>query len=289
MPEPVDALAGLLAELQRAGSVPASRLSERSRQRLDSLFQAEVVVAVAAGAGRRIELRSATPLAAFIAKHYPKGLFRQDTPLPPKAAAVASRRSAHRARRGDCEPVLVRGFGELILSKTEVSLAVAELTRLCGCAAITVGEEEAPWLCGAETVVTVENLELFYRIEQFLPEAVMAVYAAGRMSRRLLDWLVRLSRNGAHIIHAGDYDPIGLAEYLRLKKAGIDASFFLPEQVPALFADYADPALLKRRNTQRLLAPLRRSSDPQVVAVMKLIDTHGAGLEQEALLVDAVS
>jgi len=44
--------------------------------------------------------------------------------------------------------------------------------------------------------------------------------------------------------------------------------------------------LLKKVNSQAMLARLRRSELPSVSRVVELIDRHNAGLEQEALLLD---
>jgi hypothetical protein len=52
----------------------------------------------------------------------------------------------------------------------------------------------------------------------------------------------------------------------------------------ARFAKFSNRELLKKRNSQAMLAQLRRSDLLAVRRVVELIDRHNAGLEQEALL-----
>jgi hypothetical protein len=87
----------------------------------------------------------------------------------------------------------------------------------------------------------------------------------------------------ARVLHFGDYDPVGLDEYLRLREACPGrAELYLPQGLERLFARYSKPGLL--RGTEAVLRRLRDCGLPEVRRVVDLMDRHGAGLEQEALL-----
>ena len=62
--------------------------------------------------------------------------------------------------------------------------------------------------------------------------------------------------------------------------------FYLPPDLEARFERFSNRELLKKVNSQAMLAQLRRSELPSVRHVVELIDRHNAGLEQEALLLD---
>jgi len=114
----------------------------------------------------------------------------------------------------------------------------------------------------------------------------MALYAGGRLSGRILNWLGSQSMARAQIIHCGDYDPVGLDEYLRLKGACPErAELFLPANLEVLLSRYGKRELLQGSNGA-VLARLRKTEDHEVRRLVRLLDRYGVGLEQEILLLD---
>ena len=132
-------------------------------------------------------------------------------------------------------------------------------------------------------VVIVENLEVFLHLEETGIACDLAVYAAGRMSERLLAWLASPAMSGCSVLHCGDYDPVGLQEYLRLRAAcGSRASLYVPDDLMDLLRTFGKRELLS--DSPAVLRSVRASSDVSVRHVLRLIDEAGCGLEQEALL-----
>jgi hypothetical protein len=83
-----------------------------------------------------------------------------------------------------------------------------------------------------------------------------------------------------------DYDPVGLSEFGRVHASlGQRSRLHLPSDLDARFERFSNRDLLKKLNSQAMLAQLRRSELPDVQRVVGLIDRHNAGLEQEALLI----
>jgi hypothetical protein len=210
----LDALADRLALLLADGRLPHSVLGPFNRAKLQSLFDAGVLREQRVGGGRRIVVENRPALEAFVRSRYPSGLGSLvDAGAPPKSRAVAERRDAKLARRGDAEPVLLRGFGDAVLRSGDDVLQVAEWTRRAGLAALRV-DDPCPW--GFEgTVAVVENLEVFLHLERIGVPCDIALYAAGRLSRRVLGWLGSPAMDRCGYIHCGDFDPMGLDEYLR--------------------------------------------------------------------------
>ncbi len=278
---PADGLARLLQRLLSKGTIPDSSLSGRSRRRLAGLLESGVLRRERSGSGFRIVVGSREYLRRWISKSYPSGLLVDRCAGSGRAAAVAALRDSHRASvPGSC-PVLLRGFGDAALDSEGGSFPVGKLTDGYGVAALMVGPG-----CGwrwSGGVAVVENMEAFLRFEELGAPQRLAAYAAGRMHSALLGWLASPRMSKALPVHFGDYDPVGLDEYLRLREACPGrAELYLPEGLQPLFARYSNPGLL--RGTEAILRRLRRCGLPEVRRVVELIDRHGAGLEQEALL-----
>jgi hypothetical protein len=66
------------------------------------------------------------------------------------------------------------------------------------------------------TIATIENEEPFWSHELILPDVDLAVYVRGKMSNRVIRWLASEPMKSCPITHWGDYDPIGVLEYVRL-------------------------------------------------------------------------
>jgi hypothetical protein len=72
----------------------------------------------------------------------------------------------------------------------------------------------------AKRVALVENIDVFLsldsaRLSETL-QADAAVFLHGKMSNRFLAWLASPAMADVRYLHLGDYDPVGIAEYLRL-------------------------------------------------------------------------
>jgi hypothetical protein len=116
------------------------------------------------------------------------------------------------------------------------------------------------------------------------PELDAAIYAGGRLSARVVRWLAGEAMRDASIVHLGDYDPVGLAEYLWLRAAcGTRVRLCLPSDLRHRMRRYGKRSLLAGRNAA-LLASLRQSGDPAVREIVGMMDETGCGLEQESLL-----
>lgn len=278
----VDALAKLLHELLEQGSVPASHISGRARRELVELFQAQVLVERRAGAGRRVLVAGQRGLESWIAGRYPHGL-KGRRGLEGRARGVANLGDSKRGGSVDSALVHLRGFGEgRFFSEGEV-FPVAELTTSFGAASLLV-DEGCRWEFEGRLCM-VENLEAFLYVEELVPDVDVAIYTQGRLPQLVLDWLERSQSGRGRVIHFGDYDPVGLDEYLRLSAAlGEGVELFLPDELREMFARYGNAELLQV--SRKVLNRVRRSEDPQVRRVVELFDEYGRGLEQEALLID---
>ncbi|MDX9973794.1 MAG: DUF2220 family protein [FCB group bacterium] len=190
-------------------------------------------------------------------------------------------RNAKRVRRTNMEPVLVRAMGPVVCTRKSASYDLRTATIQTGAACLLL-EEGQFWTLDADIAV-VENLECFLHFEKMGASADVALYASGRLSELLLTWLGSSELSQCRFIHCGDYDPVGLDEFVRLKtRVGERARLYIPRDLRSLLATYGRGNLL--RDSAAVLHRLRAISDQDVRRVIEMLDETGCGLEQEALL-----
>ena len=275
-----DAFARLLRRMMDEGRVPRSQVSERSLRDLRSLFDAGALSQARSGGGLVVEVRAPETLATFYRKRYPSD--GKAVGGPPRARAVGLLRNAKRVGRTDMEPVLVRAMEHVVCGRDGVSCDLRAATVQTGAACLVL-EAERFWSLATDVAI-VENLECFLHFETMRVHATVAVYAAGRLSELVLQWLGSPELAPCRFVHCGDYDPVGLDEFLRLKAVvGARVHLHVPANLRELVATYGRPELL--RDSEAILRRLRGSPDPDVRRVVEILDETGCGMDQEALLI----
>ena len=170
----------------------------------------------------------------------------------------------------------------MICTGGSVECELQSLTKLTGAACLVV-ESGAVWSFAAKVAV-VENLECFLHFEDMNVPADVALYASGRLSDLVLDWIGSESLARCEFVHCGDYDPVGLDEYLRVKaKVGTRVRLHLPPNLRVMVETYGRSELVA--DSEGLMRKLRGTTDPDARMVMDILDETGCGLEQEALLI----
>ncbi len=319
-----DPLLGRLKALIQKGTIPASSLSRRQRIRLAPLFESGVLEEQRAGSGRRVVVKAKVALLDFAKGMFPFG-FEEGGKEPfetaqrlPRLEAVLYRRDAKAAESTWAQPVLLRGFGNAKLFHvvkngqgilrlkgesspelhplTKVSdyeesilqgttfFPVADLTRIAGLMAFRL---EKPFSWGFEgQMAVVENLEMFLSFERLGLDIELVLYSEGRLSRLILEWLSSSLMKKSTVLHLGDYDPVGLAEYLRLKDAISErARLYVPSELENLIKRFGKKSLVTGQTST--LSRLRSCGHKEVERIVELLERFGCGLEQEVLLYQA--
>lgn len=277
-----------LRTLAEAGRIPCSALSARTARRLQPLLDAGAVVRRKRGRGMVLDVADRDALHRFTIKLFPHGdtlLMRDDGAMvPPRVEAVGTFRDAKRARTASAEPILLRATAPVKATRGASMVDLLELSRLAGAACLLLDDGEN-WRIEADIVI-VENLEVFLHFEKLHTGRAVALYAGGRLSGRVLNWLASDEMSGASFLHCGDCDPVGLDEFLRLFSRLADrVEIHVPGSIAELFASYGKRSLL--RDSAPILARLRGVEHASVTRLVKLMDATGCGLEQEALLLPA--
>jgi len=274
-----DAFARLLRRMMDAGAVPRSQFSARSLKALQSLFDAGVLTQTRSGGGLVIQVCDLQTLTTFYRGRYPSEM--NPVEGPPRARAVGMLRNAKRVGRTSMEPVLLRAMQPVVCTRDGVQCDLRAETIQTGAACLFL-EEGRFWEVVAHVAV-VENLECFLHFEKMGVPADIALYAAGRLSDLALGWIGSPELAQCRFTHCGDYDPVGLDEFLRLKAVvGDRARLHIPVNLRDLVGKYGRAELL--RDSKAVLMRLRAVTDPDVHSIVKALDETGFGLEQEALL-----
>lgn len=231
----------------------------------------------------RVKVFNREAFDCFVESRFPLGVDVSAIDIPDRATAVEKFGDAKAIKRGAEEGILVRSVhrdSNLVSSNGASTLAVGELSAAAGGAAFRLTTTMKWTFPGS--VVVVENAEAFWRYEQVLPDIELAVYTSGNMSARMVDWLVDYELLTGPLLHWGDYDPQGVAEYLRLADHRPDVSSFVPKEIDELMK-YGNRSLLLRQS--KILESIRKRADkPHVAYMLALFDKYNCGLEQECLL-----
>lgn len=275
-----DPLARVLSDLISKQYVTRSELGSRTRLAIGPLFDMGALKEARHGAGWRIVVTNLDALKNFVDARFPLGLESAVSGLG-RTEAVSVLRDSKRGVNSTGEPVLIRGFSGAHLVSPEGKIDVRSATDLCGTACIVL-TDNLVWNYEGGRVALVENLDPFLRFDEQYSDFDAAIYCAGRISERLLNWLESQTFD---IVHFGDYDPVGLQEYLRIKKrTGHRVTLFIPDNLQELVRRFGKSKLL--RDSTPILSSLRQEEDEVVRDVLQLLENAGMGLEQEILWAD---
>lgn len=278
----IDALAKRLQVLISEGVLNASELTEAMRARLWDLFALGVLEDVKARgkAGRRVVANNGEALRRWVERNYPSGLTGHPASLSPRAAGVANFRDSKRGGRLEADLVFLRGFGSVTIRNSRQVLPLGEMTAQYGVVGQFITDAD-PWRFSG-TVLVVENGEVFLHAHEVLPPADVVVHASGRISERLVNWFAL--QDNLEVIHAGDYDAVGLADYLRLKhRMPGRVRLFIPPDLDVRVEKFGNREILEK--SVGLLMAVRNLADEAARQVLESLDRHARALEQEYLLI----
>lgn len=231
-------------------------------------------------------IRSREAFDSFVAARLPQGLDVDIDAISDRAAAVVMLADAKAIRLAIGQGLFVRSAKPEVEIRSvdgDVRIAVGQLTAQAGGIGVQLSADRTWTFAG--TVAVVENADTFWRHDVVLPEADLAILGSGNLSGRFLAWLASPGMAQCHVTHWGDYDPVGVYQYLRLADACPGrVESYAPDEVDELLPKYGKRKLVTRQ--AQFLDRLReRASDPHVRRMIELFDKHRRGLEQEILLI----
>ena len=272
-----------LHDLAESGSLPESQCGRAFLKLLVPLLDSRVVRWQRFGGGRRLIVQDPITLQDFSQQRFP------DVVLPrgaeSRVASVGRFRDTKAITNSEGEIISLRVWRNDALLKDGKSFDAAALTAQHGVFSFLF-TRNCPYVLSGSCALA-ENPAVFVAAERLNLGVDAVIYGHGRISSRVLDWLVRTTNSKFSLLHLPDYDPSGLSEFQRLHaRLGKRVALYLPSEIEARFVRFSNPDLLAKTNSQATLAQLRRSESTAVRRVVEMIDRHNAGLEQEALLIE---
>ena len=270
-----------LRDLIENGSLPTSQCGQAFLKLLAPLLDSGMVARKRSGAGERIVVKDADAVRNFYTQ-----LFPESTPQADAGSRINSvsrfRDTKAMANRED-EIISLRVWRDDALLKHGKSVGAAAATAAHGVFSFLLAQDCPYQLRGSCALV--ENPAVFMAAEQLNLDVGVMIYGHGRISNRAVDWLAGSTDSGFCLLHLPDYDPVGLSEFQRLhSRLGKRVSLHLPADLETRFAKFSNRDLLKKGNSQAMLAQLRQTDSPPIRHVVDLMNRYNAGLEQEALL-----
>jgi hypothetical protein len=270
-----------IKHLLENGQMPNSGCSASLRRALRPLLDSGVVVEQRAGGGRRLVVRNLATFLDFSRSHFPE--VSTDPDLGTRTAGVARFRDSKSFPSDTPEVISVRAWAGGALLKGVNPVPAISATLEHGVFSFLLREETPYSLCGHCALV--ENPQVFTHFERLQLPVRLAIWVSrGRASTLLLEWLA-VQAPDFTLVHLPDYDPVGLLEFIRLRKrVGPRVSLHLPEDIADRFKKYSNRSLLEKPLNQAMLTNLRSNRLSEVRQVVALIDQNNACLEHEALL-----
>lgn len=274
-----------LLDLIEKGNLPMTQCGTSFRQLIRPLLDTHCVVEVRAGAGRRLEVRDEIAVRGFFNRLFPTIDLVMETSS--RVVSVASFRST-KQRRNDTHPIVTMKVAHPThLQTDDASASPHSLSLENGVFSFLLHGTSRYSMHGRW--VLCENPAFFLQHQKIFGPEVSALLTNGRVPHRIVDWIDQQT-GLSELIHAPDYDPFGLSEFVRLSdRLGSRIRLHIPDNIDQLFSTFSDDRLLMKERQQRLLQALDRSTVPEVVRLRELIHRHNAGLEQEALLIGPAS
>jgi len=219
--------------------------------------------------------------ARFFRQRFPETILPTDAGS--RIASVSRFRDTKAMANSENEIISIRAWRNDALLKDGKPVGVATTTMAHDVFSFLLAKDCPYELRGSCALV--ENPAVFAIAEQLNLGVGLIIYGHGRISNRAINWLVRMTHSSFSLLHLPDYDPVGLSEFQRLQaRLGKRVVLHLPDDLETRFTKFSNRELLEKGNSQAMLAQLRHSDLPAIRRVVKLIDHHNAGLEQEALL-----
>ena len=146
--------------------------------------------------------------------------------------------------------------------------------------------QKTVWVFRYQDVVIVENLDVFMAIKYIIPNIDVAIYSGG-LDSRVIEWLNDCIQI-CTVIHAGDYDAVGLKEFIRYEREiSHEVEFYVHDSITVDdFKRYGRSELVGKGRNLSMIDSVRKheTTDDGFNKCLNFVLNSGNGLEQEFLL-----
>ncbi len=163
--------------------------------------------------------------------------------------------------------IFMRGFQNISINNIEVDLS--KITKEHNIFSAVLQNFRAKKIC------FVENLLPFFMAEKLLGYDYVYIHFYGRFPKESTLKKIQCEQ----YLHFGDYDFVGLSEYLRAKNVFDNCKLYKPENLMDLFDEYSTPRKAKDTKYNNI----KVSIDNEIIEIVKKIEKSNNFLEQQIL------
>src|SRR5258706_2709802 len=201
-----------LRALVDSGALPVSECSKAFLRLVAPLLDSGVLDKKRSGAGLSIVVNNAAALHDFCRQRFP------EAGLPPNAGSrvvsLSRFRDTKAMANSEHEIISVRAWRDDAMLKNAELVGAVAATSAHGVFSFLLTPDCPYELCGSCALV--ESPAVFTVADQLNLGVGLIVYGHGRISKRVVDWLARMTDSSFSLLHLPDYDPVGLSEFQRL-------------------------------------------------------------------------
>jgi hypothetical protein len=164
--------------------------------------------------------------------------------------------------------IFIRGFRDIVVNNQTVDLR--EITQKYQLFSTVLRSMKVDKLC------FVENLQPFLNAQELLGEEFVYIHFYGRFPKADILKTIECKE----YLHFGDYDFVGLSEYLRASTIYPNSDIFIPDNFEYLFKTYSK----QRKEKDTIYKNVETSTDKKVIRLKELLKSTGDYLEQQIVM-----
>jgi len=164
--------------------------------------------------------------------------------------------------------IFIRGFKDIIVNNKEIPLK--EITQEHQLFSTVLKNMKTQKIC------FVENLQPFLNVEKLLGKDFVYIHFYGRFPK--IDILKNIECE--EYLHFGDYDSVGLSEYLKASEVYHNCELFIPDNFEYLSKEYSK----RRKEKDTIHKNVKISLKTEIIKIREQLETTGEYLEQQIIM-----
>lgn len=255
----------LKVEGRIANKIPKTIFSSSEFQ---MLLEAKIMSKIPSGRGYYYKVLKLDKFDSFYKNKYPRDAIEIVTEIDNQLKYRDTKATALKKDR----IIFMRGTQKVILNDKEVDLKGATQDfKLLSTVFQTLQ---------AKKICFVENLQPFLEVEKILGDEYTYIHFYGRLPRKE----VLLNIECDEYLHFGDYDFLGLNEFLKAKEVFDNCKMYIPDNYDLLYKKFSR----KREEKDTIYEKVKTSTISDVVRIREQLNKHNRFLEQQVVMSEIV-
>lgn len=232
------------------------------------LLEAKIINKVHSGRGYYYEVSKQDKFEVFYTKKYPRDDIEVMTEVDNQLKYRDTKATALKKDR----VIFIRGTQKITLNGKELDLKHA--TQEFNIFSAVFQTLQTKKIC------FVENLQPFLEVEKILGDEYTYIHFYGRLPRKEVLSNIECDE----YLHFGDYDFLGLNEFLKAKEVFDNCEIYIPDNYDKLYNEFSR----KREAKDTAYEKVKNSTISEVVRIREQLSKHNRYLEQQVVIGEIV-